>query len=81
MPGVKQTGREADHSPPSIAEVKNVWSCNYAPQYVMAWCLIKQQMPSWIGTLLSRDNFTFSLYGNYTKNPEVKLVRLKLLVS
>jgi hypothetical protein len=25
--GVKQTGREADHSPPSCTEVKNAWSC------------------------------------------------------
>jgi len=26
-PGVKRLGREADHLPPSSAEVKNVWSC------------------------------------------------------
>jgi hypothetical protein len=25
--GVKRQGREADHSPPSSAKVKNVWSC------------------------------------------------------
>jgi hypothetical protein len=27
-PGIKQPGREADHSPPSSAEVKNAWSYN-----------------------------------------------------
>jgi hypothetical protein len=29
FPGVKRPGREADHSPPSIAEVKNAWSYTY----------------------------------------------------
>jgi hypothetical protein len=29
--GVKWPGREADHSPLSIAEVKNVWSCASTP--------------------------------------------------
>jgi hypothetical protein len=36
--GVKWQGREADHSPPSSAEVKNAWSHTFTPQYVfMAW--------------------------------------------
>jgi hypothetical protein len=30
-PGVKWPGREADHSPPSSAEVKNAWRYNSAP--------------------------------------------------
>jgi hypothetical protein len=30
-PGVKRSGREADHSPPSSAEVKNVWSYTSTP--------------------------------------------------
>jgi hypothetical protein len=29
--GVKRSGREADHSPPSSAEVKNAWSYTSAP--------------------------------------------------
>jgi hypothetical protein len=29
--GVKRPGREADHSPPSSSEVKNVWSYTLAP--------------------------------------------------
>jgi hypothetical protein len=35
-PGVKLPEREADHSPPSSAEVKNVWS--YTPHpYTYSW--------------------------------------------
>jgi hypothetical protein len=46
---VKWPGCEANHSPPSSAEVKNAWSYTSTPQYVfMAWCLVKH-----------RDNFTF----------------------
>jgi hypothetical protein len=48
--GVKRSGREADHSPPSSAKVKNAWSYTSTPQYIfMAWCLVKH-----------RDNFTFT---------------------
>jgi hypothetical protein len=48
--GVKRPGREADHSPPSSAEVKKARSYTSTPQYVfMAWCLVK-----------NRDNFTLT---------------------
>jgi hypothetical protein len=48
--GIKRSGCEADHSPPSIAEVKNEWSYTSTPQYVfMAWCLVKH-----------RDNFAIT---------------------
>jgi hypothetical protein len=51
--GVKQSGCEANHSPPS-AEVKNVWSYTYTLQYVfMAWCSVKE---------MDRDNFDFTFY-------------------
>jgi len=30
-PGVKRLGREADHSPPSSAEIKNAWSYTSTP--------------------------------------------------
>jgi hypothetical protein len=44
-PGVKRPGCQADHSPPSSAEVKNAWSYTYTSQYIfMAYCLIKQGM-------------------------------------
>jgi hypothetical protein len=40
--GVKRPGREADHSPPSSAEVRSAWSYTSTPQYVlMAWCSVK----------------------------------------
>jgi hypothetical protein len=43
FPEVKRPGREADHSPPSSAEVKNACSYISTPQYAfMAWCIIKQ---------------------------------------
>jgi hypothetical protein len=31
-PRVKRAGRESDHSPPSIAEVKNAWSYTSTPR-------------------------------------------------
>jgi hypothetical protein len=50
--GLKRPGREADHSPPSSAEVKNAWGYTSTPQYVfMAWCLVKH-----------RDNFAFVIF-------------------
>jgi hypothetical protein len=49
--GVNWPGREADHSLPSSAEVKNAWSYTFTPSYVfMAWCFVKQ-----------KNNFTFIL--------------------
>jgi hypothetical protein len=57
-PGLRRPGCEADHSPQSSAEVKNVWSCTSTTPYVfMAWCLVKH-----------RDNFNFIGYvcGNTT---------------
>jgi hypothetical protein len=48
--GVKRTGREADHSPPSTAEIKNAWSYTSTRPYLMAWSLVKQ-----------RDRFTLKL--------------------
>jgi hypothetical protein len=49
-PGIKRPGREADHSPPSSAEVKNACSYTSTPPYVfMAWYFVKH-----------RDSFTFT---------------------
>jgi hypothetical protein len=45
---VKRPVRDADHSPPSRAEVKNAWSYTSAPLFIFVeWYLVK-----------SRDNFT-----------------------
>jgi len=55
-PRVNWLGREADHSPPSSAEVKNGWSCTSSSSYIfVAWCLIKRR----IG-LKHRDSFMFN---------------------
>jgi hypothetical protein len=44
-PGIKPSWREADHSPPSIAEVNNVRSYMYTEPYVfMAWFLTEQDI-------------------------------------
>jgi len=41
FPGVKRPGHEADHSPPSSAEVKNAWSYTPLLQYnFIAWCSV-----------------------------------------
>jgi hypothetical protein len=51
---VKRQGRESNHSPPSSAKVKSVWSYNSTPQYVfMAWCSVKKHREKFI--------FTFTL--------------------
>jgi len=40
-----QLGREADHSPPRSAEVRNAWSYPSSPRYAfMASCLINQKI-------------------------------------
>jgi len=42
--GTKQPGREADHLPPSTAEVQNAWSYTSTPQYAFtAWYSVKAQ--------------------------------------
>jgi hypothetical protein len=41
--GIKRPGREADHSSPSSAEVKEcVELCLHSPYVFMAWCLAKR---------------------------------------
>jgi hypothetical protein len=41
--GVKQVGLEADHPPPSSAEVKKAWSYTSTFHVFNAWCLVKAQ--------------------------------------
>jgi hypothetical protein len=36
-PGVERPGREADHSPPTSAEIKEMWSINPLP-HTPSWC-------------------------------------------
>jgi len=55
-PVAKRRWREADHSPPSYAEVENAWSYTSTPIYVlMAWDVVKH-----------RDNFTLVGSTNFT---------------
>jgi hypothetical protein len=54
---VKRPDREADHSPPSSAEIMNAWSYTCTRQYAfIAWCLVKH-----------RENFTFYLFFTFTQ--------------
>jgi hypothetical protein len=47
--GALSPGREADHSPPALAGVKNTWIYTSIPPYIfMAWYLVKHS-----------DNFIF----------------------
>jgi hypothetical protein len=49
--GVKWPGGEADHSPPSSAEVKSAWNYTSTPPYVfMSWCSVIEK---------HSNNFTF----------------------
>jgi hypothetical protein len=44
-PGIIRPGREAYHSPPSKAGVKNPWTYTSIPPYVfMAWYLVKYRI-------------------------------------
>jgi hypothetical protein len=71
-PGVKRPAREADHSPPSSAEVRKYGAIPPLPQYVfMSWCLVKRRdnlpLPShsnccpklaqWLDTFLRTRDF------------------------
>jgi hypothetical protein len=57
---VRRPGREADHSPPSSAEVKNAWNYTSTPPYPsMTWCSVKKK---------HRDNFIFYLHFMMTRS-------------
>jgi hypothetical protein len=58
-PGIKRPEREADHSPPPIADVKNAWrETSTLPYVFMSWYFV---MP--------RDSFTFTFTDNAQFNP------------
>jgi hypothetical protein len=66
--GLKRPGREADHSPPSSAEVKE-WVELY---------LHSPDTPSWRGAQLKhRDNFTFTFTFTFTFCPRIYLDGLR----
>jgi len=57
---VKLSGCKADHSPPSNAEVKNVWCYTYTLSYVFLACLVKYSIWFHGVVLRHRDNCTFT---------------------
>jgi hypothetical protein len=60
---VKRPGREADHSPPYSAEVKNEWIYISTPQYIsIAWYSVKESTR----TILSLLYFTYVITGGET---------------
>jgi hypothetical protein len=66
FPGLKRPRREADHSPPYSAEVKNEWSYTSTPQYAfMAWCSVKAQGQLYLYLCLHFTSiFTESIWNN-----------------
>jgi hypothetical protein len=57
--GVKRPGREADHSPPSSAEVKNAWSCTSIPPihlHGVVLSLEKEQRDNFM-MVFAKENF------------------------
>jgi hypothetical protein len=43
IPRLKRQEREADHSPPTSAEIMKTWIYTSTPPYsLMAWCLVKR---------------------------------------
>jgi hypothetical protein len=74
---VKRPGREANHSPPSSAEVTNAWSYTSTPQYAFRlWCLVNHS-----------DNFTLYVYlypflrRNFSHLPFLSIVQLFVQLS
>jgi hypothetical protein len=84
--GIKWPVHEADHSPPSSAEVKNAWSYTSIPPIFMVWCLITIEYIS-VGQYLDkhRDKFTFTRQWPLLSHSELSstsvLVTLTLLES
>jgi len=61
-PRLKRSEHEADYSPPSSAEVRNVWGLHLHShiRFHGTWCLVKHMMYPWQGTSLSTGT-TFTL--------------------
>jgi len=69
--GLKRPWREADHLPPSSAEVRNTCSYTSTPQYALkAWCLVRQ-----------RGNFTFNFMSLLSTSFKLNATRNKFLYT
>jgi hypothetical protein len=61
--GLKRPGREADHSPPSSAEVKNAWSCISTPPIRLHGVVLSQaQGKLYLSTLLHLYSIYLFIY-------------------
>jgi hypothetical protein len=68
--GVKWPGREADHSPPPIDELKNAWSYTFTSHYAfMAWFSFKTQGQIYLYSMM------------YAVKNNLKINAMKLLVG
>jgi hypothetical protein len=60
--GIKRPGREANHSPPSSAEVKNAWGhTSTSPYAFMEWCLMKPS-DTFTCPFIDQIQFCFRMY-------------------
>jgi hypothetical protein len=77
---VKQPGYEADHSPPSIADVKNVWNYTYTPPICLHGMVLNLAMDSFMTWYLvkHRDNFTLTL-PSQSPNLSMNMISFNLL--
>jgi hypothetical protein len=63
FPWGKAAGNEANHSPPSIAEVKNAWSYTSTLQYAfMAWCSVKKAAQGQLYLYYKRNTGGFDIF-------------------
>jgi hypothetical protein len=71
--GDEAAGREADHSLPSSAKVKNSWSYTSTPRCVlMAWCLVNRtRLRGWY-LVKHRYTFTYEADVRIVKSRRVK---------
>jgi hypothetical protein len=73
-------GCEADHSPPSSAKAKNVWSCTSTPIHIfMAWYLITGKICSrqWVfgGLTIKQGNASYNQYKTDHQTPWFKSLK------
>jgi hypothetical protein len=68
FPGVKRPGREADHSPPSSAEVKECVELYLHSQYAfMTWCSLENNTGTTLPLLYTADDFLKQLQDLYKR--------------
>jgi hypothetical protein len=80
-PGVKRPGREADHSPPTSADVKKMWIFTSTPPYAfMAWCLISLHVLKWSHLFDERRGLSPTGHSPSIVEPSADLLTTKWLL-